>query len=354
MRKPIAALAVSALLSALGLEAVLRLLYDLPPDWLEPQTRHLRSPLLGWVLPPNSRSFTIDAPVQVNSHGLRDDEIPLRKPPGETRILCLGDSFTFALGVRFEDLYVQKLERMLNERHGPRRFQVINAGVAGYNTRQELIYLLAEGFKFEPDLITIGFYWNDLIGNEPPLPDIASTPVRGDGLPIYERDGGHAIPPWLRNRLRQSLILYLGVTRTENALLALRSPTTETERVQRAILKGDSETLRPFWAATRLRLAEIAAEAKRMGIPLLLVAFPMENEIRRERNPASLSGELAKITQDIGIQFVALEPEFRAALSSGTNPFLSYDLHPNPLGMQIAADAIYRAIADRWLLDPTK
>ena len=36
--------------------------------------------------------------------------------------------------------------------------------------------LSREGLRFEPDLVTVGFYWNDLIGNEPALPDIASTP----------------------------------------------------------------------------------------------------------------------------------------------------------------------------------
>ena len=167
MTRNLLLLACSLGVAAALMELALRFVFPVPPTWHDPQTRHLESPLLGWVLPPNSRSYTIDAPVSVNSHGLRDDEFSLEKPAGEIRVLALGDSFTFAQGVRFEDLYVQQLERKLRERYSPHPVQVINAGVAGYNTRHELIYLLAEGLRFEPDLVTVGFYWNDLIGNEP-------------------------------------------------------------------------------------------------------------------------------------------------------------------------------------------
>jgi hypothetical protein len=41
-------------------EAVLRLFYEVPPIWREPQNKHLESPLLGWVQVANSKSFSID------------------------------------------------------------------------------------------------------------------------------------------------------------------------------------------------------------------------------------------------------------------------------------------------------
>jgi hypothetical protein len=85
IRKLTLALA-SIALSLVLMEGMLRLVFEPPPVWIEPQVQHLRSPLLGWVLPPNSQSFTIDAPVTVNSLGLRDDEFPRAKPPGETRL----------------------------------------------------------------------------------------------------------------------------------------------------------------------------------------------------------------------------------------------------------------------------
>jgi len=342
---------IAALL--LLLEGVARLFFPVPPTWLEPQTRHLHSPLLGWVLPPGSESFTIDAPVRVNSLGLRDDEIPVAKPAGEKRVLCLGDSFTFALGVRFEDLYPQQLERLLAKRYPGERIQVINAGTAGYNTRQELLQLLAQGLAFSPDLITVGFYFNDLVGNEPALPDLATTPILDPAQMTPATGHVHALPGWLRDRLRQSVLLYQVVIRSKMLLASLRPSNDDYSRVQRALLAGDAETLAPFWRSTQQRLLELAAAARERGIPVVLMAFPMENQMTLEIPPAVWADELRRIWAPTGMPFIDLEPDYRAALAAGRNPFLPYDLHPSALGMQIAAEKLEAVIASHdWLAPP--
>jgi lysophospholipase L1-like esterase len=345
--------AVTFALMLLASEATLRSLYPLPPTWLDPQTTHLHSPLLGWVLPPGSRSFVLDAPVSVNSLGLRDDEIPRKKPAGETRILCLGDSFTFALGIRFEDLYVQKLERRLAREGAPRHFQVINAAVSGYNTRQELIYLLTDGLTLEPDLISVGFYWNDLVGNEEPLPDLASTPrLAEDGglLETGDRKTTHAIPAGIRNRLRQSLVVYLGTQSAKSLLALLKPPTHGYVVTQAALLSGDEAALGDYWRATGERLGEIAELARRLGIPAILLAFPMEAHLRGSYEEMVFAERLAELWAPTGFPFLDLEPAYRAALDRGDNPFLPYDLHPSVLGMEIATDALYQEIRERGYL----
>jgi lysophospholipase L1-like esterase len=340
------------LTTGLLLEAIARLVWPVPPTWIEPQTRHLHSPLLGWVLPPGSTSYTIDAPVKVNSHGLRDDEFPLAKPPGERRILCLGDSFTFALGVAFDDIYPQQLERMLGERRPNERFQAINSGIGGYNTRQELIYLLARGFAFEPDLITIGFYWNDLVFDEDPLPDLATTPWVEPGSKLSREGTGHTLPSWLRDRLRQSVLLYQIVLRTKLLMYALDPPHDIYTLVQQALLEGDEKLLAPYWRITGQRLLEIAAAARVHGVPVMLVAFPMENHVKRDY-PRLVWGErLREIWAPTGMPFIDLEPAYRESLREGRNPFLPYDLHPNPVGMRIAAEQILDVITTHHLLGP--
>jgi lysophospholipase L1-like esterase len=344
---------LGAVLAAMGLllEGVARMVWPVPPTWHEPQTRHLRSPLLGWVLPPGSSSYTIDAPVSVNSHGLRDEEFPLARPPGERRILALGDSFTFALGVAFEDLYVQQLERMLAERRPGERFQVINTGIGGYNTRQELLFLLARGFAFQPDVITVGFYWNDLVFNEAPLPDVTTTPVLEPGAKLHGEAGGHTLPSWLRDRLRRSVLLYQMVIRAKVLRYAFATPSDEYSLVQRALLEGDQEYLAPFWRSAGQRLLEIAAAARERGAPVVLLAFPMENQLIRDY-PRMVWGEkLREIWAPTGMPFVDVEPAYREALAAGRNPFLPYDLHPNALGMRIAAEGLLAAITSHGLLD---
>jgi len=325
-------------------ELVLRRWVPLPPVWKTPQSYHIPSPLLGWVLPEGTTSFSIDQPVRINSLGLRDDEFPRDKPEGEQRVLCLGDSFTFALGVAFEDLYSQRLERRLNALGGPTRFQVINAGVAGYNTRQELIYLLAEGFELEPDLVVIGFYWNDLVGNDAPLPDL-STPRRVAGAGELQDSPRHMIPKVLRDLLRSSVVVYRSVLGVQQIRSRLSPYQHEEARLQRALLHGDRELAAGYWASTGERLRTIASEAASRRIPVVLMAFPMENQVRFEYPQAIWARALQEIWAPTAMPWIDLEPPFRQALAAGENPFLPYDQHPSPKGMEIAEAQLYRTIA---------
>jgi hypothetical protein len=59
-------------------------------------------------------------------------------------------------GAREEDTYGRQLEQLLNEHStGDRHYEVINAGVPGWNLENALAYLQAEGLKYEPDLILL-------------------------------------------------------------------------------------------------------------------------------------------------------------------------------------------------------
>jgi lysophospholipase L1-like esterase len=336
------------------LEVAIRQVFPVPPTWIEPQVTHLESPLLGWVLPPGLDAYTIDAPVHVNDLGYRDDPMPRAKPPDELRVLGLGDSFTFALGVRFEDLWVQQLERMLADRLGPGRpVQVVNAGVAGYNTRQELIFLETDGWRLQPDVVVVGFYWNDLVGNDEPLPDLATTPRYHPERLAWERgarEQGHLIPAPIRNRLRRSVLLYQLTTRVKQLRDALLAEPGEYSLVQRALLEGDERFLAPYWEATTRRLRELAASAAAHDVPVVLMAFPMENEIRFEFPAMRMADDLREAWGPTGMPFIDLGPAYREALEAGRNPFLPYDLHPNAEGMQIASVHLMRVFESEGYL----
>ena len=65
------------------------------------------------------------------------------KPPGTTRLLFLGDSLIWSGDTSSGELYTEVLERRLNARalNSPLAFEVINAGIPGYTTYQELEFL---------------------------------------------------------------------------------------------------------------------------------------------------------------------------------------------------------------------
>ena len=99
-----------------------------------------------------------------NNRGLRDSRnFAYEKPPGVVRVLSLGDSHTQGYEVRQDATFSAVLERYLDAHS--LRAQVLNAGVSGFSTAEELAYLVSEGYKYKPDVVVVGFYANDFEDN---------------------------------------------------------------------------------------------------------------------------------------------------------------------------------------------
>jgi hypothetical protein len=100
----------------------------------------------------------------INSQGFRDDvDYAYPKPNGVLRVLALGDSHTIGYESAQDRTYSKVIERQLAKRNI--RAQVINAGVSGFSTAEELVFLEHEGFKYNPDVVVLGFYRNDFEDN---------------------------------------------------------------------------------------------------------------------------------------------------------------------------------------------
>lgn len=172
-------LAVGSTLFALVLAEVgCRLLLPLQPSMrfqqdvdelqgmkLDDAARMIRNdPELFWRLVPNTQLSDDLWPffgVIANGQGLREDhEISRQKPPGELRLLFLGDSCTFGYGVAHDQAFVQVAESALRDM-SPGPVECINAGVPGYTLFQGYRYLVTEGLRYQPDLVVLNFGWND-------------------------------------------------------------------------------------------------------------------------------------------------------------------------------------------------
>lgn len=118
------------------------------------------SETLGWN---HQKKYTYtvgDHKVTINGKGTRGEEVSYEKKDGIIRVLMLGDSITFGYGVADE----QTFSYLLDEKS--EKIEVINAGVQGYGTDQELIYLKNEGLKYQPDVIVLNFTLsNDIVDN---------------------------------------------------------------------------------------------------------------------------------------------------------------------------------------------
>lgn len=97
----------------------------------------------------------------ITSQGFKGPVMEIPKPPGVYRIICYGDSNTE--GPPKATSWPGKLQKVLNrhEEDGLRKFEVLNAGVAGYSSYQGLMRFREEVDLYEPDLIFVSFGWND-------------------------------------------------------------------------------------------------------------------------------------------------------------------------------------------------
>ncbi|MFH1606042.1 MAG: GDSL-type esterase/lipase family protein [Nanoarchaeota archaeon] len=109
--------------------------------------------------------------IKTNSKGLRDYEYNYTKPNDTYRILAIGDSVTFGSLVDMKDSWPKQLEEILNQ-NTTKKYEVINMGVSGYTTLQEMEWIQLEGLKYEPDMIIIGYVLNDPLAFYNPLHQI--------------------------------------------------------------------------------------------------------------------------------------------------------------------------------------
>jgi hypothetical protein len=127
-----------------------------------------------------------EAYVRINSAGLRDREHVLSKPARTFRIAVLGDSYAEAVQVPMEDAFWSVLERAMKgcPTFAGREIEVINFGVSGYGTAQELLMLRQRVWAYSPDIVLLAFVTgNDIRNNSRALEQESKKPyfVFNDG-----------------------------------------------------------------------------------------------------------------------------------------------------------------------------
>ena len=200
IRNKIIVLLISVLLFIPAAELTLRVLCTYC-TWTEQNEGYFVSPYKirnnSWyhVRPVNAVSSyqqqEFDYEIRTNSLGFRDIEHPLIKPPGELRIMAIGDSFTEGQGARFEQTWLNQLGRKLNIEHTGSRFRMISGGAAGSDPFFGYRILEDKLLAYQPDLVLLDINHSDIL-------DVV---IRG-GMERFLPDGtlkiaDHPDMPWL-------------------------------------------------------------------------------------------------------------------------------------------------------------
>lgn len=98
-----------------------------------------------------------------NSLGFRGAEIALPKPEGRLRVVCMGESSTYCTGIDDDrDTYPFRLGEHLRSILADTDIEVINAGVGGYTSIENILRLLFHVVPLQPDLIVYYYTHNDV------------------------------------------------------------------------------------------------------------------------------------------------------------------------------------------------
>jgi hypothetical protein len=154
-RAPLALAAfVAASLALVAAEGAGRLL---APDYLASvRGPHVFSETYGWASRSRT-SLTLEGKrVTLNERGYRGRSLALPRTP-RTRVVVLGDSIAFGLGVADDETFPSRLDA----RHS--WIEVANLAVQGYGPDQELLVLERDGLRLQPDVVVLAFCMaNDL------------------------------------------------------------------------------------------------------------------------------------------------------------------------------------------------
>lgn len=326
----LAVMVVAAAIPGLLAEGALQL--AAPPADTPELFRKLGSPV-EWSGRPNARGLHTGVPVSFNALGLRDVERSVKPAPGTVRILALGDSVTFGMGVAQHQTYPRKTEALLNAgRIGGPRVEVLNMGMPGYNTLHQLAQLREVGLALEPNVVVVGFLYNDV---EP------SSAQRGAAMPEREeRSFGarvksrfNAAALWLK---KNSLLVAWASPRIGSAL----RPLGFKGYGQVGAMKDQYVEANPQWQAVRAALLEMKRLTDERGIELVVMVIPAMARFSDANYPIKeYHDAVSGFCRQHGIRALDLLPAFWGL--DGTKFWISAtDGHPNAEGQEIIAQAL--------------
>jgi len=353
---------------------------DAPPFWTSDPDygwTH-RAGASGWLYGCVGKRFEWRTFTRINAHGLRDREHEYAKPPGITRVLILGDSMTEGLQVPLERTFASILERGLHD--AGRAVEVINAGVKGFGTDNELLFFRKEGIRYAPDIVLLVFnVENDVAENSPALrarmyaddPDDLEPKryfrLQSDGRPIAD---DHLIPARRTLATRTSLtdVIERNSYVVRMTLRMVASASRSAPHLRYPVAFDVYRTVSDLewsnaWAVTFAVVRALRSDVEQSGARFAVVVLPGREGVspaewerfrlmfpELDREPRSLDMPPKRINaflEDERIPYLNAMSALRTAFArTGSLGFFGWDIHLNEDGHRVIAEALLPFVQD--------
>jgi lysophospholipase L1-like esterase len=288
---------------------------------------------LGYRLNPKMGAF--------NSRSVRGDEIAVPKPDKRYRIIYLGDSVPFDKP-GFVSITRDSL-RQLGD------VEVINAGVPGYTTYQEVLFFETYLVDTSPDVVIWTYCLND---NHRFLHRFGR-----DGRMLLTNEARARLaldPPW-DAIVRRSYVLSL--IHVGLASLGFNDEAADFEWEARADFSAAWKDY--SWAEYEKNFERMVHLTRQHGIKLTVVIFPFEPQLFHaltfEGQPERLGyitkpqRSLIAVAEKYGVPYLDLLPEYLPEYARGAR-FFRDGIHLNPEGHADTARRMLRFLSEADLL----
>ena len=258
-----------------------------------------------------------------NRAGYRDRNHDPHRPG--RRLVILGDSVSFGLGVEQNQIYPALLERHLSHRLR-RPYEVVNLAVFAYDTRHELEAFRDDGLALAPTTTVLQFYMNDFS-------------IAGDSRPVFSLVAAFRT---LKNRYFFHSALYRRWYPVARGAADRFARTRRQPSPPSAVAAAEPEIMLRYLAsypddlsvAAFRAVREIHAEATRGGSRFLLFVSPDQAQLSTAKYDG-IDRRIHRFCRANGISFFDPLPALRARPDRAR---LFYDQsHLSPLGHEVVA-----------------
>jgi hypothetical protein len=234
---------------------------------------------LGWRLTSNLDLVDrLGNRLTSNSKGVRG-KTEFTPSTDAVRVVTLGDSFTFGQCVADDETYSSYLEQIDD------RLEVVNLGVHGYGSDQQLLKLQLEGTQYEPKIIIVGFVNENLERNRLKFRDFAKPKfILKDGT-LKLQESHIKSPEELKRDIHLHTLNYLNILVTKVRDTFFRK---SVEKYENALAMNVLE--------------EMISTASSINAQMVLLYLPDQSEILENRiNPHIVYQQLCERTDIICI-----------------------------------------------------
>ncbi len=301
----------------------------------------------GWELRAGASSDVGGVRVSVNQNGHRGRPVEYARKDGVARILMLGDSVAFGVGVADEQTFSARMDRP------GAGVEVVNLAVPGYGPAQILLLLRTRGLAYRPDAVVVHFclandfadaVLSESLYSRHPAPYLT---IEGRALRVKNSHLRLGTGKLLLQQLGEGSALLRG------ASLVLSPPTAANSREAADAARWPKRRRRAHHdpralSAISLWLASMSEITRSAGGRLLLVIHP---DRTLERGNTRWGEALERLATESRIPVLDMADYYRENGFTFDQVTIDGIGHLSPAGHAVVAQAFERALHDLRALD---